>query len=270
MPPLNLHYVEAGAGPLVVLLHGFPEYWYSWRHQIPALSAAGLHVVAPDLRGYNQSPKPRQVEAYRLVHVIGDVVTLIERLGAPCTLVGHDWGAVVAWYLTMSRPELVRKLAVLNIPHPASFLRELRRSTAQKLRMIYQLAFQPPLLPELLMPIVLPRFMRSAGRFTNADVSEYRRAWKQPGAKRAMANYYRALRRYRGELKPLVRRVDLPVMVIRGEHEPVMGRPSFEGMEEWGPNLRLIHVAGAGHFVQTDEPEIVNELLIDFALRAKG
>ena len=260
----TLHYVEAGSGQPVVLLHGFPEFSYSWRRQIPALSAAGFHVVAPDLRGYNDSPKPRDVASYRLTNIIDDVAALIERLGAPCSLVGHDWGGLVAWYLAMSRPDLLRKVAVLNIPHPVPFLRELRRSTSQKLRMSYQLFFQPPVLPELLMPLILPSILRRAGRFTDEEIDEYRKAWRKPGARRGMANYYRAIRKYRGELQPLIRRIDIPTLLIWGQRERVFIPQVLEGMDEWVPDLRIAKIAGAGHFVQTDEPEIVNDILLDF------
>ena len=259
---MQLHFVESGSGPLVVLLHGLPEFWYSWRRQMPALASAGFRAVAPDLRGFNDSPKPRDIAEYRLTRVIDDVAELIERLGAPCTLVGHDWGGLVAWYLAMSRPELVRKLAVLNIPHPAPFLRELRGTLSQKLRMSYQLFFQPPLLPELLMPLLLPRLLRG---YSREEIAEFRKAWAKPGALRAMANYYRAIRRYRGELKPLIRRIDVPTLLIWGEKEPVFVPATLEGTEEWVPNLRIARIAGAGHFVQSDEPEIVNELLVEFA-----
>src|SRR5688572_31185299 len=259
---MKLHFVESGSGPLVVLLHGFPEFWYSWRRQMPALASAGFRAVAPDLRGFNDSPKPRDIAEYRLTRVIDDVAELIEQLGAPCMLVGHDWGGLVAWYLAMSRPELVQKLVVLNIPHPVPFLRELRRTLSQKLRMSYQLFFQPPLLPELLMPFVLPRLLRG---YTREEIAEYRRAWAKPGALRAMANYYRAIRRYRGELMPLIRRIDVPTLLIWGEKEPVFVPATLRGTEEWVPNLRVARIAGAGHFVQADEPEIVNELLVEFA-----
>ena len=105
---MKLHFVESGSGPLVVLLHGFPEFWYSWRRQMPALASAGFRAVAPDLRGFNDSPRPRDISAYRLTHIIDDVAELIEQLGAPFALVGHDWGGLVPWYLAMSRPYLVR------------------------------------------------------------------------------------------------------------------------------------------------------------------
>ncbi|MCU1347335.1 MAG: putative hydrolase or acyltransferase (alpha/beta hydrolase superfamily), partial [Acidobacteria bacterium] len=126
---ISLHYVEAGEGPLVVLLHGFPEFWYSWRHQIPALVRAGFRVIACDLRGYNDSSKPRSVDAYRVAAIVQDVAgLLVQSRDTPCALVGHDWGGVVAWFLPMLHPELVDRLVVINAPHPVPFARELKRS----------------------------------------------------------------------------------------------------------------------------------------------
>ena len=146
---VRLHYVEAGEGPLVVLLHGFPEFWYAWRDQIPALAAAGYRVVAPDMRGYNLSEKPPGVTSYRLEHLTADVAALIRQLGAErATVVGHDWGGAVAWQLPVFHPEVVERLAVLNAPHPGALLRELR--TLEQLRRSWYIAFfQLPWLPEL-------------------------------------------------------------------------------------------------------------------------
>src|SRR5437868_5162254 len=122
----RLHYVEAGDGPLVVLLHGFPEFWYSWRHQIPALAAAGFRALAPDLRGYNESDKPAGVASYRLSVLVQDVAGLIEQTGAGrAVVVGHDWGGALAWAVAILRPDLVDRLAILNAPHPAAYFREL-------------------------------------------------------------------------------------------------------------------------------------------------
>lgn len=261
---MRLNYVEAGQGPLVVLVHGFPEFSYSWRKQIPALAAAGFRVVAPDLRGYNDSPKPPRIEDYRITAVAADVVELIEHLGAPCTLVGHDWGGLATWIVAMTRPDLLRKVVVLNCPHPAPLLRELKRSAAQKVRFLYQLFFLPPFLAELLMPFIGPTALRLLGRFTADEIREYRAAWRKPGAVRGMANYYRAFRRYRREIRPLLRPIDLPTLLIWGEKEIVFTRATTEDFDDWVPNLRIARIAGAGHFVQTDEPEIVNELLVKF------
>jgi pimeloyl-ACP methyl ester carboxylesterase len=263
---MDLHFIEAGSGPPVVLLHGFPEHSYSWRKQMPALAAAGFRAIAPDLRGYNESPKPPNVEDYRLTAAVGDVAALIEKIGPPVALVGHDWGALTAWYVAMMRPELLRKLVILNVPHPVPFSRELHRSMSQKLRMTYQLLFQPPRIPELLMRVVLPWMLRKGGRFTKEDIAVYRQAWRKEGVLRAMANYYRAMAKKsnRRELRQLVRRIDIPTLLIFAEKEPVFLRATTEDFDEWVPNLRIARIAGAGHFVQTDEPEIVNELLVDF------
>jgi pimeloyl-ACP methyl ester carboxylesterase len=262
---VELHYVEAGRGPLVVLLHGFPEFWYSWRKQIPALIDAGFRVVAPDLRGYNESSKPRRVDEYRLTVVAADIIALIEHLGAPCVLVGHDWGGVVSWLVAMMRPDLLRKLAVINVAHPVPFLRELRRNKRQKMRMVYQLFFQPPVLPEMLMPLLLPMFLRRAGRFTGDEIREYEKAWRGFATRRAMANYYRAIRTYRRELRQHVRPIDIPTLLIWGRREPVFLRETTEDFDEYVPNLRFVLIDDAGHFVQTDAPEIVSELLVNFA-----
>src|SRR5262245_37404008 len=145
---VRLHYVEAGSGPLVVLLHGFPEFWYCWRHQLPALAAAGFRAVAVDLRGYNESDKPPGARSYRLGVLVEAVAGLIEHLGADRGgVVGHDWGGVVAWVLAMRRPERVERLVAINAPHPAAWLRE-RKDPAQLLRSWYTFFFQLPLLPE--------------------------------------------------------------------------------------------------------------------------
>lgn len=262
---VELHYVEAGRGPLVILLHGFPEFWFSWRRQIPALVDAGFRVVAPDLRGYNESSKPLSIDDYRLMTVANDIVALIEQFDEPCVLVGHDWGGVTSWLVAMLRPKLLRKLVVLNVPHPVPFLRELRRSMRQKLKMVYQLFFQPPLIPELLMPFALPLLLRNAGRFTREDIVEYKRAWRDFATRRAMANYYRAVRRHRSELRQHIRPIEVPTLLIWGAKEPVFGIETTLDFDEYAPDLRIARVARAGHFVQTDQPEIVSELLIDFA-----
>ena len=239
---VKLQFDEEGHGPLVVLLHGFPESRATWKHQMRALAQAGFRAVAPDLRGYGDSPKPRGIDAYGMPLIVGDVAALIESLGnAPCVVVGHDWGAAVAWYLTMSRPDLVRKLAVLNVPHPAAILREVRRSFPQKLRLTYQLFFQLPVLPEIVLRLFGVR-----------------------GSLTPMLHWNRALRRTRGQLRKLVRRIDVPVLILWGEREPIFLPPTIEDLDAWVANVRVERIAGAGHFLQRDAPERVSELLIGF------
>ena len=251
---MKLQYDSEGDGPLVVLLHGFPESRRAWRKQLPALAGAGFRAVAPDLRGYGDSPKPRDVDAYRMTELAGDVAELIESLGGRCVLVGHDWGALIAWFVAMMRPELVTKLAILNVPHPYAFARELRRSFRQKLRSSYQLFFQLPVLPELVWRLFGRSLMR---RMSGEDYT-----WT---SLRPLFNYYRALRRTRGQLRPLMRRIDVPVLLIWGSEQSIFIPETLTGLEDWVPDLRIESIPGARHFVQHDAPERVSELLIAFA-----
>jgi epoxide hydrolase 4 len=269
---LRLHLVEAGAGPLVVLLHGFPEFWYSWRRQLPALAAAGFHAVAPDLRGYNESDKPPNVRDYRLRHLVDDVAGLIAALGErQVHIVGHDWGGVIAWKLAMLRPELVHRLVILNAPHPAAFARELRRP-AQWLRSLYMLLFQFPWLPECLLSArdftLLARTLRrepvSPDAFTAADVAHYKHALARPGALTAALNYYRAMFRYPSELRRGFRPIAAPTLLIWGERDRYLGIGMTEGLTRWVPNLQVVRIPNASHWVQNDAPARVNELLLDF------
>ncbi len=262
---VELHYVEAGSGPLVVLLHGFPELWYSWRKQIPALVAAGFRVIAPDLPGYNDSSKPTDVAAYRPLAIARDIAGLIAQSGdVPCTVVGHDWGGLAAWLLAMCHSDVVSRLVVMNSPHPVPYGRELRSSSSQKLRAAYQLFFAMPLLPCLVVRPLLAPLMRRMARLTNHELAEYRTSWRKPRAMRSMLNYYRALKRYRGELRSVIKRIDVPTLLIWGERDPVFIRATTENFTEWVPDLRVERIPEAGHFVQSEAPEKVNELLIAF------
>lgn len=267
---IDLHYVEDGSGPLIVLLHGFPEFWYSWRKQIPALAAAGFRVIAPDLRGYNESSKPAGVDAYKMTEVARDIAGLIVQNGGKCTLVGHDWGGYVAWYLTMLHPELVERLIILNAPHPKPLAREIARSLEQKLRLSYQLFFHVPVVAELFLRLALPMMMRRTGRFTPDDIRQYKPAWQKPGAIRSMLAYYRALSRSRGELRKLSRPITCPTLLIFGDRDPVFMRTATENFSDVVPNIRVEHIPDAGHFVQTDAPEVVNRLIAEFAKQADG
>jgi pimeloyl-ACP methyl ester carboxylesterase len=262
---VTLHYVEDGEGPLVVLLHGFPESWYSWRHQIPALVAAGFRVIAPDLRGYNDSSKPADVAAYRITEIVKDIAGLIVQSGdSPCRVVAHDWGGVAAWFHAMMHPEQIERLAVLNSPHPVPLSREVRRSMQQKLRLSYQLFFRMRLLPNLFIRFCGGMLLRGGGRFTPEDVATYRKQWRKAGAIDGMLNWYRALPKSRSELRQFVRPIEAPVMIVWGDHDPVFTLPTIENFSEYVPNLRVERISTAGHFVQTDEPARVSELLIDF------
>ena len=261
---IRIHYVDEGTGPLVVMLHGFPEFWYSWRKQIPVVAGAGFRVIAPDLRGYNESSRPLDVDAYNLANVARDIAGLIVQNGGRATVVGHDWGGYVAWYLAMIHPSLVDRLIILNAPHPKAVTREMHRSVEQKLRLSYQLFFNIPLLSDAAVKLLLPAMMRRMGKFTDAEIEEYRKAWRQPHAVWAMLAYYRALFRSRAELKKLHSRIDAPALLIFGERDPVFTLPTLGGVENEVPNLRVERIAPAGHFVQTDAAETVNGLILEF------
>jgi epoxide hydrolase 4 len=269
---IRLHYVEAGAGPLVVLLHGFPDYWYSWRLQLPALASAGFRVVAPDLRGYNLSERPDGVGAYRLALLAGDVSALVHRLegGAP-VLVGHDWGGVIAWRLAMERPESLLGLAILNAPHPATFRRELRRPSSQVLRSLYAAFFQLPKIPEAMLSArefaLLKASLRRGPARTGAELREYLSVFSPPGALTAALNYYRAALRYP---PPRPRRIRVPTLVLWGNRDPFLVPPLAEGLEPWIDDLEVVRLREAGHWLQLSHPEQVNRSLLSFVGRARS
>ena len=258
---VRLHYVEAGSGPLVLLLHGFPEFWYGWRQQIPALAAAGFRVVAPDMRGYNQSSKPSGIANYRMERLVEDVVGLTHHLGEErAHVVGHDWGGMVAWYTAMLHPEIVSRLAILNAPHPVAYSRELFRTT-QAFRSLYVLFFQLPWLPERVIRARNYALLRRALPFPREELDRYVEAVRQPGALPAMLHYYRALLRYP---RPRVRRILAPTLLIWGERDPALVPQLAAGLERGVPNLRVERIPEATHWVQHEVPDRVNELLAGF------
>jgi pimeloyl-ACP methyl ester carboxylesterase len=269
---VRLHYVEAGEGPLVVLLHGFPEFWYGWRAQIPALAAAGFRVVAPDMRGYNLSSRPRGVAAYDMGRLTNDVRELIgERSAERAMLAGHDWGAAVAWATAFTHPDVVERLAILNVPHPRRLLAGLR--TARQLRRSwYMFFFQLPALPERLVSHnrwqgFRDNFERDArsGAFTAADIERYVEAWSRPGADTAMINYYRAaFRRSPQRAAAGIRPIAAPTLVIWGERDRHLGAELAEPEHRDVPRLDRVERLDASHWVQHDEPETVSRLLAEF------
>ena len=270
---VRLHYVEVGEGPLVVLLHGFPQFWYMWRFQIPALAGAGFRVVAPDMRGYNLSEKPQGVSSYRVELLARDVERLILACGETSAMVvGHDWGAAVAWVTAMMYPERVKRLGILNVPHPERFARGLLRP-AQLLRSSYMFFFQIPRLPEKGLVVgdfaslryALRNEQMHPGAFTDEDIERYVEALARPGALTAALNYYRALfRRNPLKARALLRRIEAPVMVIWGERDRYLGKDLAEPDPTWVPNLRVERLPDASHFVAEDRPDEVNSLLIEF------
>jgi epoxide hydrolase 4 len=265
---VQLHYVEAGDGQLVLLLHGFPEFWYGWREQIQPLVSAGYRVVAPDLRGYNLSSAPEGFRAYTADKPAEDIRGLIHELGETSAIVvGHDWGGTVAWTLAMNHPEVVDRLAILNAAHPRK-LNEGLKSPRQLLRSWYFFYFQTPWLPERRARRwhwrFFKRFLRDARPpHTAEELDHYVEAWSQPGVVRAMIDYYRAAVRLGS--KQEIRRVTAPTLVIWGQRDRYLGPKLAEPHHEDVPNLdRVERLPNASHWVHHDEAERVNELLLDF------
>ena len=267
---VRLHYVTMGEGPLVVLLHGFPEFWYAWRLQIAALAAAGFRVVAPDQRGYNLSDKPEYVAAYGVSRLASDVAALIEACGeTKAFIVGHDWGAGVAWSFAMSRPEMVARLVVLNGPHPERLQRALTRDPVQLIRSWYMFFFQLPALPEAVARLDEFAFLLKPLReepanpeaFSREDLARYVEAFAKPGALTAMINWYRAM--FRGTAVP-VTKTDVEALVVWGEKDRHLGRDLATPDPALVPNARVVFLPDATHWVQHDAPARVSEELIAF------
>ena len=275
---MRLHYAEAGSGPLVVLLHGFPDFWYSWRRQIPALADAGFRVVAPDLRGYNRSEKPAPVSAYRQETLVEDVAALVEELGGgPATVVGHDWGGAIAWAFAMSHPDALARLVILNCPHPSAYSRALRHP-GQIARSSYMFFFQLPRIPETLLGArrftvlrkLLPSEAEHPGAFTNEDLERYVTAATRSESFRGGLNYYRAAFRQNPlRLQDDLRTIEHPVLIVWGAKDGAL-RPELAAPDPgWVPNATLELIPDASHWVHMDAPDHVNSLVLDFVAELK-
>ncbi|MDZ7364222.1 MAG: alpha/beta hydrolase [candidate division KSB1 bacterium] len=270
---ITLHAIEAGPenGPLMILLHGFPEFWYGWRHQIEALAAAGYRVLAPDQRGYNLSDKPKGIVAYNLDALAADVMGLIDASGRDkASIVGHDWGGAVAWWTAVKYPQRVEKLAILNAPHPKVMRWSLLRNRAQRRKSWYFFFFQIPFLPEWRMRRadweIGQRALQGTSRpgtFSEADLVLYREAWSQPGAATGMINWYRAALQRR-PARVTSSRVTVPALIIWGTRDKFLGRELAQQSVDLCENGRLVWVEGASHWVQHEEPQQVNDLLEQF------
>lgn len=268
---LRLHLAEAGdpGAPPVVLLHGFPEFWRSWRRQLGPLAEAGYHVLAPDQRGYNLSSKPRRVAAYCLDLLAADVVGLLDAEGIErAPLVGHDWGGLVAWWVAATQPYRVSELVILNAPHPLVMRRFLRRDRAQRRKSWYVFFFQLPWLPE--------RWFRARnfdigvrslagssrrGTFGREDLEAYKRAWAEPGALKSMIDWYRAAIRHppRTAAAP----VAAPTLLLWGERDRFLDPRLAAASRERCVEARLETFPDATHWIQHELPEAVNAAILE-------
>ncbi|WP_318568902.1 alpha/beta hydrolase [Salinigranum marinum] len=269
---VTLHTVVAGPedGPPVVLLHGFPECWYGWHRQIRPLADAGFRVLVPDQRGYNLSAKPGGVDAYGIDYLAGDVVGLLSELGYDeVALVGHDWGAAVAWWTALHHPDRLGRVVALNVPHPTVFERTLRRNPRQQLKSWYVLFFQLPSLPERIARLndwaIPTRALRDSARpgtFSATDLDRYRTAWSQSGAYAAMVNWYRAIVRERPT--PREERVRVPTRILWGARDQFLERSMARESLDFCDEGSLRYFEEATHWVQHEEATAVAEELIDF------
>ena len=303
---IQMHLAEAGSGPLVVLLHGFPESWYSWRHQLTALAAAGFHAVAPDQRGYGQTDRPADIAAYSMFHLVGDVIGLLDALGEQrAIVVGHDWGAPVAWNTALFRPDRVRGVVGLSVPYrprgQQSPLSALRRAAGEN---FYQVYFQTPgraeadlardvratllrtlygasgenrsvptmivepergFLGEVELPKGLPSFV------TQADLDFYTAEFERTGFSGGL-NWYRNIdRNWELAAAWAGAQVTPSALYVVGDrdvvyHFPGGGPQMISSLSRYAPNLKHVEVLpGCGHWTQQERPGEVNRLLLDFA-----
>jgi pimeloyl-ACP methyl ester carboxylesterase len=268
---VRLHYVETGEGPLVLLLHGFPEFWFGWRLQIKPLAAAGFRVVAPDLRGYNLSSRPKAVKAYDTSQLTSDIRGLIHELGAESALlVGHDWGGSVAWATAMAYAEMVDRLVILNAAHPRRLSEGLHHPD-QLRKSWYFFFFSLPELPEGVVHANRWHFFRhflgdAHPAYTAEEMDRYIEAWSQPGAATGMINYYRfSVRQSPKKAAAALRPISAPTLVIWGQRDQYLGPELAEPDHDDVPHLdRVERLAEASHWVHHDEAQRVNQLLIDF------
>ena len=270
---IRLHVAQSGSryGPLVILLHGFPEFWYGWRHQIQPLVNAGLRVWVPDQRGYNLSDKPSGIAAYQLDELAKDVVGLIDSAGADqCFLVGHDWGAAVAWWVAWQYPDRLQKLAILNMPHPAVMMHTLMRSPAQLRRSWYIFFFQVPFLAEAILrnndcSLLVKALLSGSqpGSFTQEDLDLYLQAWWRRGAITGMLNWYRAIVRTPVNMSANLH-IKVPTLVLWGAQDTAlslsMAKPSLDLCDAG----KLVIFENASHWVQHDVSDSVNKHLVEF------
>jgi epoxide hydrolase 4 len=279
----RLHYVRRGEGKPMLFLHGFPQFWFLWRRQLADLGRDHA-VYAPDMRGYNLSCRPEEIEAYRMRHLLADIRGLVDELElAPLTLVGHDWGGIVSWAFALKHPEVLEKLVIIDGPPPFTWNRDLRESPKQRNAVNYMLEFSKPS-PEpeemmaangfSLMDNLMVRIGGAGAKLTDEERAIYHEAWAQPGALRGGLNYYRAARM--GEQvaaggvpeeyasKITSQTVSVPTLVIWGENDAALLPSLTRGLSEWVPELRVEIIPGAGHWAPYERPDEVNALIRDF------
>jgi epoxide hydrolase 4 len=281
-PSVRLHLAQCGRpdAPLVLFLHGFPEFWYAWREVLPAFGR-DWHAVAPDLRGFGQSSAPADPKAYRIKHLVQDIATLVSALGhRRCVLVGHDWGGALAWAVAMTHPELVERLVIINAPHPVTFARALYSDARQQQASAYMLALRAPDAEQKLAAdgfAALQAFLVGHGQaawFTDEVRQAYLRNWAQPGTLTGALNYYRASPLYppsqddpgttRLVLDEAAFTLKVPTRVIWGMHDEALLPVLLEGLEALVPGVSLVRIPQASHWIVHERPGEIIDLVRDF------
>lgn len=270
---ITLHVVQAGNpdAPLVILLHGFPEFWWGWRRQIAPLVEAGYRVWVPDQRGYNLSDKPSQISEYRLDKLAEDIVGLVEAAGVKeAVIVGHDWGAAVAWRLAGQAPQVVKKLVIMNVPHNRVMRRFLLTDWGQRRRSWYFFFFLLPFLPETFSRLgnwnSTIQAMKDIGvptSFQDESWEPYREAWSQPHAFRSMIHWYRAILRFAPPHLPSPR-ITMPTLMLWGMQDKALKHEMAQPSIELCDRGELVMLPHASHWVQHDAADEVNHHLLRF------
>lgn len=278
---IRLHYVEAGEGPLMLFVHGFPEFWYAWENQLAEFSK-DHRAVALDMRGHNLSDKPADAKAYRPKHLVADLRKLIDHLGGrPAIVVAHDWGGAAAWNLAAAHPECIEKLVIINSPHPVAFARELRDNPDQQAASRYMLwlrkAGAAARLAEddyALLAAMLTKTTADAAWLTPDTLARYREAWAQSGALDASLNYYRASPLHPAtpeepgaaglQLDPAAFTVRVPTLVIWGERDTALLPALLDGLDAFVPDLTVRRIPDGSHWVIHEKPDEVNRLIREF------
>ena len=280
---LRLHYVSEGQGKLIMFVHGFPEFWFEWEKQLVEFSK-DYQAVAPDMRGYNLSAKPVNVEDYHVKHLIEDLRALAEYLGhEKFIMVAHDWGGAVAWSAAIRHPELLEKLVIINSPHPAVFARELIKSPEQQKASQYMLMLRSPEAEEMLSENGYAMLMEVLVQFGSKwEMSEEKRlkyldAWSQPGALTGSLNYYRASPLYppaseidEEQIQSVLNlpkelfEVKVPTLVIWGELDRALLPGNLDGLEDYIDDLTIRRISDGTHWVIHEQPELINTLIRDF------
>lgn len=266
---VKIHYAALGQGPLVVMIHGFPDFWYSWRKQMRALADAGYRAAAIDLRGYNLSDKPKGVENYAMSLLVGDIAAVVkaEKLER-AVIVGHDWGGSVAWNVAMRRPDVAELLIICNLPHPAGFAREVATNPQQKKNSEYAFNFQQPGAHKAISVERLTQWVTDP-----AARQRYLDAFKQSDVE-AMLNYYKANYPKPDAPPPprdfTVPKVKVPVLMFHGLQDEALLPGALDGTWQWvEKDLTIMTIPGASHFVQQDAPDMVGNTMVDWLSRRK-